>query len=221
MNSQLRLFPVEEECSSLDSINQTGSYRAIRHRVIRYQQSNNDDCVHHPIEKREQIQKHLNGQEDLRILELFAGQGNLSDLYAEYGTLEAYDKKMGTGDSFIIFHRLIAEKRKYDIIDLDPYGFPSRFFPDIFLLLDKGLIFLTFPKPFVNILNGITQTHHFAYYGQNCPTLETIQEKIVLFGLCHWRKVEIVECIDIGRLWRMVLSVEKVKATEYTGVKNR
>ena len=217
MDYQLRLFPQETELA----IENTDSYRAIRHRIKRHQQATNADCVHHPTEKRQQISRYLKDMKGLRILELFAGKGNLSDLYSSSGTLESYDKKLGTGDSFLVFHRLISERKKYDVIDLDPYGFPSRFFPDIFLLIDKGLIFLTFPKPWVNILNGITQTHLSSYYGSSCPSLEQVQERIVLFGLCHWRKVEILECVDIGRLWRMVLAVEKVKATEYTGVRNR
>ncbi len=197
------------------------SYRAIRHKIVRERQKNNDDSCHHPDEKKQQIKKYLKNKKDLKILELFCGQGNLSPLYEECGSLEKYDKKMKTGDSFKVFHRLISENKKYDVIDLDPYGFPSRFFPDIYLLIDDGFLFITFPKPWVNILNGITQTHLYSYYGSNKPTLEQIQEKIVLFGLCHWRKVEFLDIIDMGRLWRFCLSVKRVKSTEYTGTKNR
>lgn len=196
------------------------TYRAIRHDVVRSKQKNNSDSVHHPQEKKEQIKKYLK-EKNLKILELFAGYENLSPLYEEHGELEKYDKKLKTGDSFKVFHHLISKNKKYDVIDLDPYGFPSRFFPDIFKLIDNGLIFMTFPKPHVNILNGITQTHLFAYYNNNNPKLEEIQDKIALYGLCHWRKVEFLNVIDLGRLWRFCISVKKVKATEYTGTKNR
>ena len=80
---------------------------------------------------------------------------------------------------------------------------------------------MTFPKPFVNILNGITQAHLVAYYGEPNPSLEKIQERIVLYGLCHWREVVFENILDMGRLWRFALSVKKVKATDYTGVRNR
>ena len=196
------------------------SYRAIRHDIIRTKQKNNSDDVHHPTEKKEQIKKFLK-KDNVKILELFSGQGNLSALYEEYGDLEKYDKKLGTGDSFKVFHDLISKNKKYDVIDLDPYGFPSRFFPDIFKLIDNGLMFITFPKPFVNILNGITQTHLYAYYQDTNPSLEQIQNKIALYGLCHWRKVEFLNVVDLGRLWRFVIKVERVKATQYTNTKNR
>ena len=134
----------------------------------------------------------------------------------------AYDKKyLNTGDSFIIFHKLIAEKNKFNVIDLDPYGFPNRFFPDIFLLIDKGIMFITMPKPYVNILNGITQTHLISYFDDHNPSEKKIIEKFVLFGLCHWRKVELLNVLNLKSVWRFAFKVEKVKATDYTGVKNR
>jgi len=197
------------------------SYRAIRHDVVRKRQAKNCDTAHHPEEKEQQLRKYIKGK-DLKILELFSGRGNLTKVYEEYGVVSKYDIKYEkTGDSYRVFHRLIAEKKKYDIIDLDPYGFPNRMFPDIFMLIDKGHLVLTMPKPYVNILNGITRTHLISYYGDHNPSLEIIVDRIALWGLCHWRKVELVDSIDLGRLWRLFFDVERVKATEYTGVKNR
>ena len=202
------------------------TYRALRHDVIRNKQLQNSNEVHHPNEKTKQVKRVLldfnqsNGN-DLRILELFSGQGNLTKLYGDYGNVTAYDKKyLKTGDSFLEYHRLISDKQKFDIVDLDPYGFPNRFFPDIFLLMDKGILFVTMPKPYVNILNGITQTHLICYYGTHNPTKEEIVEKIGLFGLSHWRKIELIDEIDCKSIWRFAFSVEKVKATDYTGVIN-
>lgn len=130
-------------------------------------------------------------------------------------------KHLKTGDSFIEYHRLISEKKKFEVVDLDPYGFPTRFFPDVFLLIDRGALFVTMPKPYVNILNGITRTHLISYFGEHNPEEETVVNKIALFGLCHWRKVELIDSIDLRRVWRFAFWVERVKATEYTGVKNR
>lgn len=197
------------------------TYRAIRHDVVREKQKDNSDEVHHPEPKKYQIHKHLNGS-GLSILELFSGRGNLTKEYEEYGTVEAYDRKwLKTGDSYRVFHGLIFEGKRYDVVDLDPYGFPNRFFPDVFLLMDSGVMFVTVPKPYVNILNGITRTHLISYFGEPNPDRNTVIDRIALWGLCHWRRVELLDSLDLKSVWRFAFKVEKVKATEYTGVKNR
>jgi hypothetical protein len=218
------------------------TYRAIRHDVVRKKQSEYSDIVHHPDAKINQIKKVLSevqGWGDLSILELFAGQGNLTKIYSEFGEVIANEYKISVFkklkenvkdcmlvhcnrvDSFIDFHQLIALKQNFDVIDLDPYGFPNRFFPDIFLLIESGFLFVTMPKPYVNILNGITQTHLISYFGEPNPSMEKIVDRIVLFGLCHWRKVELIDSLDLKSIWRFAFKVDKVKATDYTGVKNR
>jgi hypothetical protein len=201
------------------------TYRAIRHDVVRLKQKNNLDEVHHPDEKINQIKWVLNNliqQQDHQILELFAGQGNLTKVYENYGQVIACDKKYNkTGDSFLLYHKLIYEKKKFTIIDIDPYGFPNRLFPDIFLLIDDGILFVTMPKPYVNILNGITRTHLISYYGEHNPSEDKIIDQIATWGLCHWRKVELIDSIDCKSVWRFAFHVKKVKATEYTGVRNR
>ena len=197
------------------------SYRAIRHDIVRKKQADHADEVHHPNEKINQIKKHLKGK-DLKILELFAGlNGNLTKVYKQYGEVFAYDKKLKTGDSFLVFHDLIYRKQKYDVVDLDPYGFPNRMFPDIYLLIDEGYLFVTMPKPYVNILNGITQAHLISYYGEQNPSKEIIIDRMISWGLCHWRLVEFVDCVDCKSIWRFLFKVKKVKATEYTGTNNR
>ena len=218
------------------------TYRAIRHDITRAKQKDNSDEVHHPAEKEQQVRKILDkdsGWSDLSILELFAGHGNLTKVYADYGEVYANEykkavyEKLVTNtkecmlvhcnrvDSYRDFHSLIGLNQKFDVIDLDPYGFPNRFFPDIYLLIDKGYLFVTMPKPYVNILNGITQTHLISYYGEQNPPEENIISRIVLWGLCHWRKVELIDSIDCKSVWRFAFAVEKVKATDYTGVRNR
>ena len=198
------------------------TYRALRHDIVRTRQKTNAADAHHPEEKTGQIKRVLSRKSGLKILELFAGQGNLTGLYSTYGEVFPYDRKyLKTGDSFLIYHRLIAERKVFDVVDLDPYGFPNRFFPDVFLLIEKGFLFVTMPKPAVNILNGITQTHLISYYGEHNPSKEKVIEKIALSGLCHWRKVALIDEIDCKSVWRFVFSVERVKATEYTGVRNR
>lgn len=197
------------------------TYRAIRHDVVRNRQNKNDNLVHHPSHKEKQIRSVLSGSE-LRILELFSGRGNLTKIYKEFGSVEEYDMKhLKTGDSYLVFHKLIFEKKLYDVIDLDPYGFPVRFFPDIFLLIESGTMFITMPKPSVNILNGVTKTLLISYFGTQNPTISEIVTQIAVWGLCHWRKVELENIVTLKSVWRIAISVEKIKATEYTGVRNR
>lgn len=198
------------------------TYRATRHDAVRLKQKNNDEEVHHPIAKSLQIDRVIGAFSGLKILELFAGQGNLTGVYHKFGSVECYDRKyLHTGDSYLVFHRLIYEKKIYDVIDIDPYGFPNRFFPDIFLLIEEGFMFITMPKPFVNILNGITATHLMAYYEKENPSLDRVLLKLKHFGLCHWRDVYLLEYLETDRMWRFAFHVSKVKATEFTGVKNR
>ena len=201
------------------------TYRAIRHDVVREKQAENSSEVHHPNEKTGQIafvMNNLNVQRGHNILELFAGRGNLTKVYERYGNVTACDRKyLQTGDSFLLFHKLIYEKRKYTVIDLDPYGFPNRFFPDIYLLIDDGILFVTMPKPYVNILNGITQTHLISYFGEPNPDEDAIIDQFVTWGLCHWRQVELIDSMDCDSIWRFAFSVKRVKATDYTGVRNR
>jgi len=215
--TQLELFD--------DNSESTKTYRAIRHDVVRLKQSKNCDSVHHPIEKKEQIEQvlnNLNSQQDHKILELFSGRGNLTKVYEKYGEVTACDKKyLKTGDSFLLFHKLIFDRKKFSIIDIDAYGFPNRFFPDIFLLIEDGILFITMPKPYVNILNGITQAHLISYYGEPNPDEDSIIDKIAHWGLCHWREVTLIDSVDLKSIWRFAFYVKKVKATEYTGVRNR
>ena len=224
----MRTIRVEADIGAFMTRLKNKTYRAIRHDITRNKQKLNLDAVHHPDEKIYQINNAIeqyygmNSDPNIKILELFAGQGNLTKVYEKYGIVDAYDRKyLKTGDSYIEFHRLIAEKKKYDVIDIDPYGFPNRFFPDVFLLIDNGLLFVTMPKPYVNILNGITQTHLISYYGEHNPNEQTIIERVVLWGLCHWREVQLISGIDCKSVWRFAFSVKRVKATEYTGVRNR
>lgn len=235
-NQQIPIF------DSLELQKEGKSYRAIRHEVVRRKQTSNSEEVHHPKEKIFQVKRVLDeirGWSDLSILELFAGHGNLTEIYAQYGEVLAYEKKKTifdqlvertkdgmlvkceNRDSFKEYHLFVHMNQKFDVIDLDPYGFPNRFFPDIFLLIDNGLLFVTMPKPYVNILNGITQTHLISYYGEHNPTLQTIIDRIALWGLCHWRRVVLLDTLDLKSVWRFAFEVKKIKATDYTGVKNR
>jgi len=215
------------------------TYRALRHDVVRKRQRESSDDTRHPDEKINQIRLALQGSEGLKTLELFAGTGNCTQEYAKYGSVLAVDKVgkvydqlvenmkdlddvvCERKDSYYYFHELISKKKKFNVVDLDPYGFPNRMFPDIFLLIEDGYLFVTVPKPYVNILNGITQAHLISYYGNHNPSEQEVIERIALWGICHWREVTLIDSQDLKSVWRFCFRVKKVKATEYTGVRNR
>ena len=74
------------------------TYRAIRHDITRTKQRLNANEVHHPDEKIEQIQCTLNyefGMEEIAILELFAGQGNLTKVYEKFGWVRRGEPSRG------------------------------------------------------------------------------------------------------------------------------
>ena len=207
-----------------------------RRRIL---QRDNDDLMHHPNEKINQLGKHisvLDADRDLNVLELFGGYGNLTEQYLKLGTttvLEKDTKKVQhlkdtykeadviKADSFLKIYDLIYNKNKYDIVDVDPYGFPNRLFPHIYLTMEDSLFFVTMPKPYVNVLNALTQTHLTSYFKHQNPSIETIIEQFCSWGLCHWRYVQLLDCIDLKSVWRICFHVKKVKATEYTNTVNR
>ena len=86
----------------------------------------------------------------------------MTEVYAGFGKVESYDIEKDRVDhvnslglssvkainenSEKATYRLVANSQVYDVIDLDPYGFPSRYFPHVFHLIRDGLLLLHFQK---------------------------------------------------------------------------
>jgi DNA-binding MarR family transcriptional regulator len=210
---------------------------AIKHKFRRISQNNNIEKHHHPKEKWEQVERYIKRDENY-ILETNCGWGNLTKLYQQYGEVLCYDidkkrvdyiKNMQMqdvyaehGDSIIESHRLVGNKCKFDIIDLDPYGMPSRYFPHIFLLMNKGYLFVTLPKLGVQKLNKITAKHLDCFWGigeRNRKEYEDIIiKKIVDFGMQNYRDVVLEEIISVGSIYRMAFRVEKKSSLDLVGL---
>ena len=191
-----------------------------KQRVTRARQSVDSASVTHPGEKALQIKKHLICNPS-NVLEVFAGKGQLTEVYESLGhNVTAWDKRLGTGDSY---ERLLHEAGKYTygVVDIDSYGFPSRAFPHVFLYIDNGFLLLTFPKPGVQWLNGITRQHLITWWGSEHLEVQNILDKLSTYALMYWRVIDLVHTLDLGRVWRFVFEVHKVKATEYCNVRNR
>jgi DNA-binding CsgD family transcriptional regulator len=156
---------------------------SVKHKCVRLNQKNNADSHHHPVEKQQQIKGVLDGMVgDITVLETHAGYGNLTNLYSSYAkkvvsyeidkckcehinqqgysNVECHNK-----DSLKELYLLIYNNVKFNIIDVDPYGFPSRYFPNIFELIDDGYMFVTIPKYGCAQINNITKLHIKSFYG--------------------------------------------------------
>ncbi|SHE67091.1 N2,N2-dimethylguanosine tRNA methyltransferase [Seinonella peptonophila] len=210
---------------------------SVKHKYIRLHQSKNNDKHHHPIEKKEQINRVLSKDQQYRILETHAGNGNLTKLYLEFGEVVAHDidqtkicrleqiknpnLKIMKCDSFKRIHHYIYEKQKFNVIDLDPYGYPSRFFPHIFQLIEEGYFFMTIPKIGVQQVNKIMIEHYRLFWGMDLSDKESYVQKIDAkmkdFALCYFRTLDLIDCVDLGRLYRLAYKVKKESAFNLFG----
>lgn len=210
---------------------------SVKHKYVRLNQANNDDKHHHPVEKIDQIKRIL-WDSNLNILETNAGWGNLSKVYHLYGEVTAHDidkEKVqyldGLGfedfdavkcDSFKELHRYVYLGFRFDVIDLDPYGFPSRYFPHVFQLIDDGVLFVTFPKMGVQQINKIMVEHYRVFWGIALSDKghyeELIHKKVADYGMQYYRKVELLDSVDLGRMHRFVYRVKKESALELVGL---
>jgi hypothetical protein len=177
---------------------------------------------HHPAEKINQINQILQNKsfnKDFKILELFCGKGNLTKEYKKYGTVVSLDKIYGGLDSYQIFHNMIYNKELFNLIDLDPYGYPVRFFPDIFLLIKDGFLIVTFSK--LTKANKWTLKLMESYFNVKKPTKDQIVRTLCNEGMKHWRLVKEIDYLDLGKVHRIAFSVKRVNACEYCGTTNR
>lgn len=165
----------------------------------------------------------LDAIEGNRVVEFFAGSdGHLSAAYEQAGAeVLKLDKRLGTGDSQLTLYRLFSERKTFDLVDLDPYGYVVRFFPAVFSLIQDGGLLLSLPKPGCNHSSHITWQMLKAHFGKKDPDVNDVLDTLWWWGISLWREIELFDIIDFGRMWRIALRVKRVKATEYMGVRNR
>lgn len=209
---------------------------SVKHKYIRLKQAANEHAYHHPKEKTEQIKRVLQAEEPpLFILETHAGYGNLTEVYRRYGMVTCHDvdakkidhlraktKVVATkADSEKEIHKYIYRGMTFDVVDLDPYGFPSRFFPHVFLLLKDGFLFFTFPKMGVQQVNKIMLEHYRVFWditlNDKDEYAEKIDKRVKDYAMQHFRKVRLLDILDLGRMYRFVYRVEHKSAFELFG----
>jgi len=204
---------------------------SVKHKYLRLKQKYNEDEHHHPIEKIEQVKKFIEGGE--RVLETHAGYGNLTSCYSNYTDniisleikrdkvkklKEKFDHTIIKCDSEKHFHKFITEGKEFDIIDIDPYGFPSRYFPHILKLLDEdgGFLFLTFPKFGVQCVNKIMQEHYRIFWGINYKEInseeeyiDAIKSQLMDYSLMMKRAIVEKDRIDLKSVYRFTFYVKR------------
>lgn len=190
------------------------------HRATRQLQAGNHTSLHHPDEKIKQLMKYQDLFAGGKVLEVFGGQGNLTDYYKDICKVTALDKQT-TGDSFHYIYNLRASRKKYKLIDIDSYGYPDKMFPLVFQMLeDDAYIVFTFPIVGVNAVNGIVEQHFINYWRSMRPTVGDVVGVLTDQALQEWRIFSLIDVQKIDRIWRMFARIQRVKATELTGTRN-
>ena len=214
---------------------------SIKHKVRRLSQSSNMDRYKHTEEKTSQLDTvvGLLPSEGLHTLETHCGFGGMTERYQTLGDVECYDidqkrvdyvnsKHMEgvttiKGDSELEIFRLLANRCIYDIVDIDPYGLPSRYFPHAFYLIKNGILFLTFPVMGVAQINKITIRHYQAFWGIELADkeiyLDKIKAKLVDMAFQCKREIRFLDIVKIGRIYRMAIKVDQKSLCDIVGLK--
>lgn len=212
---------------------------SVKHKYQRLQQKANSNKHHHPIEKTEQIKKFL-WDSDLKILELYAGWGNLTKTYHLFGEVLAHEidkekvehlKAFGFEDFDVVkcdsekeIFNYIYHGFWFDVVDADPYGFPSRLFPHIFKLFkNDGVLFLTFPKMGVAQINKIMVKHYEVFWGISLQDKENyidkIKDKLKDYAFMEKKSLEFLDVLDLGKVYRFAIKVRNESLLDLVGLK--
>lgn len=173
-----------------------------RKNIDKRQREGDTDC-HHPIEKEGLFKETYNPDniQGLNAFEYFEGHKYMTKIYEEAGlNVSGNDIKDQKVDSYLLFHKHIWEKKKFDLIDLDPYGLPFRFFPDIYLLMNNNCyLYVTAVKYHVPILSWRRKMKFRGYFQKEKPTYDDYIEFIKLMGECHGFEVEYLGGVSLNK----------------------
>ncbi|EMI4329321.1 hypothetical protein V6465_003489 [Vibrio cholerae] len=218
------------------------SATSVKHKIRRLQQAKGLDKYSHPVEKTQIALPVLeklkqNKKRSLKILETHCGFGGMSRVYDKFGSVLGFDIVQDRinecqascqnfegikAESEHELLRLRYDKRKFDLVDVDPYGFPSRFFPFVFGLINDGYLFLTFPMMGVAQINALTIKHYQIFWGieldDKADYIEKISERLHQYAYMEKRKITIEQVSKVDRIFRFVIHVEKVSLTKLLGM---
>ena len=182
----------------------------------------NADEYHHPDEKIAQLERLSFIDSTSRVLEVFAGAGNLTRWYEERCKSVTPMSRETTGDSFHAIYELRFKRKRFDVIDIDSYGYPSKFFPVVFeMMRPEALLIITFPVVGAACLNGITEQHFINFYRSSRPTIGDVTGILTDMALREWILLSLHDVRKIKKIYRMVFKCRREKATELCNVKNQ
>ena len=162
----------------------------------------------------------------------------MTEFYSQFGNVHSYDiaknrvdhvNELGLesvqaikADSEKEIIALLWAGCKYDVVDLDPYGFPSRYFPYVFGLIDDGVLFVTFPMMGVAQINKIMIAHYKAFWGitledKDCY-IEKVVEKMADYAFMYKRAISVLSIDKFDRIYRIALSVKKKSCLDIVGL---
>jgi len=165
---------------------------------------------HHPVEKANQIKRILAGARGLSIYETHGGHGYCTRIYKKFGTVTS--RTHADGDDLDVTYAELASGRRYDVVDIDPYGFPSRLLAigAIRLVRPGGRLFLTFPAP-----NGFrgghpsVRTHLRVFYKSRDAGEMHYAEYVERQARIHDYTIRVVERIRMGGVIRFVFGTAR------------
>ena len=81
-------------------------------------------------------------------------------------------------------------------------------------------MFITIPKVGVAQINRITKQHWLSFWGVDIKdtsnVLENVLTKLQDYAFYYMLRVDLLEVIDIGKLWRIAIRVKKESAMTLT-----
>lgn len=211
---------------------------AVKHKIRRLQQGDNQDRYKHTAEKRELFDRTRKPRAKSKILEAHCGFGGMTEVYSQYGEVTSFDiaadrvqhiealnlpnvtvKKC---DSELEIFKLVADRRIFDVVDIDPYGMPSRYFPHVFALINDGILYITLPMIGVAQINKITIEHYRAFWGVEISDIDTYTEKVFSrlkdYAFMHKRSISLVAVVRLGRIFRLAIEVKKTSLLDIVGL---
>ncbi len=177
----------------------------------------NHPDVHHPKEKKEQIKKLLCGRSDLEIYEVYSGRGGCTRAFRKFGDVTTNEED--DGDAIVRTHFMLASNDKFDVIDIDGYGWPGRLLHMgiVDALKSVGVLFLTVPQPQNSRGNGHTLGLNRVTFGTTSPEIEHVMNVVRDTSLMYKRNSKLIEVRPMGRIWRFAFRITRMKANDLWG----
>lgn len=212
---------------------------AVKHKVRRIQQSENQDRYKHTTEKTGMYERTMPKKVKMLVLETHCGFGGMTEIYSRNASVTSIDidaarivaiNLLGLdsvtaihADSEKMMYQLIAAGKKFHVIDIDGYGMPSRYFPHVFSMIDDGVLYVTLPMIGVAQINKITIEHLRVFWGVAISDKESYVDKVfarmVDYAFMHKREIELLEVMKIERIYRLAIRVKKESLLKIVGLK--